>query len=87
MPVPAVPSYDRDLYSADAIRDPYPHYAALRDLGPVVWLRKQKVHALPRYAECKTVLLDDETFVSGAGVGLNCLVNKVGRGTTLYSDR
>ena len=30
MPVPVVPSYSRDLYSAAAIRDPYPHCAALR---------------------------------------------------------
>ncbi|MGW4211380.1 cytochrome P450 [Lentzea sp. NPDC004789] len=83
---PNVPIYRPDLYSAAAIRDPYPHYARLRELGPVVWLRKQKVYALPRYAECKAVLLDAKTFVSGQGVGLNNLVNRLGRGTTLYSD-
>lgn len=81
-----IPEYQPDLYSPEAIRDPYPHYAALRELGPLVWLRKQKVYALPRYAECKTVLLDGRTFMSGHGVGLNPLVNKLGRGTTLYSD-
>jgi cytochrome P450 len=83
---PNVPIYHPDLYSAAAIRDPYPHYARLRELGPVVWLRKQKVYALPRYAECKAVLLDARTFISGQGVGLNNLVNRFGRGTTLYSD-
>jgi cytochrome P450 len=66
--------------------DPYPHYAGLRRLGPVVWLTKQRVYALPRYAECKAVLRDDATFVSGAGVGLNPLVNRFSRGTTLNSD-
>jgi cytochrome P450 len=81
-----VPIYRPDLYSASAIRDPYPHYARLRELGPVVWLRKQKVYALPRYAECKAVLRDDETFISGEGVGLNRLVNRLARGTTLFSD-
>src|SRR6184192_2964318 len=83
---PNVPVYHPDLYSAAAVRDPYPHYARLRELGPVVWLRKQKVFALPRYGECKAVLRDAETFVSGQGVGLNRLVNRFGRGTTLYSD-
>jgi hypothetical protein len=76
------PLYRADIYSAAAIRDTHPHYAALRALGPVVWLSKQKVHALPRYAECKAVLLDDETFISGGGVALNPLANRVGRGTT-----
>ena len=42
-----VPVYNPDIYSADAIVDPYPHYQRLRDLGPVVWLTKHKVYALP----------------------------------------
>ncbi|MEU3889882.1 cytochrome P450 [Streptomyces sp. NPDC029041] len=81
-----IPVYDPDLYSASAIRDTYPHYAALRALGPVVRLSKHKVYALPRYAECKQVLLDDDTFVSSGGVGLNPVANCVGQGTTLFSD-
>ncbi|MYS91643.1 MULTISPECIES: cytochrome P450 [Streptomyces] len=81
-----IPVYHPDLYSASAIRDTYPHYAALRALGPVVWLSKHKVYALPRYAECKQVLLDDDTFVSSGGVGLNPVANRVGQGTTLFSD-
>ncbi|MFI8529703.1 cytochrome P450 [Streptomyces aquilus] len=81
-----IPVYHPDLYSASAIRDTYPHYAALRHLGPVVWLSKHKVYALPRYAECKQVLLDDTTFVSSGGVALNPVANRVGQGTTLFSD-
>ncbi|MER7480259.1 cytochrome P450 [Streptomyces sp. NPDC126510] len=81
-----IPVYHPDLYSASAIRDTYPHYAALRALGPVVRLSKHKVYALPRYAECKQVLLDDDTFVSSGGVGLNPVANCVGQGTTLFSD-
>jgi len=80
------PGYKPDVYSVDAIVDPYPHYQLLRDLGPVVWLTKQKVYALPRYAECKAVLLDDKTFVSGRGVALNPIANRMSRGTTLNSD-
>ena len=87
MPRPAgVPAYEADLYSARAILDPHPHYARLRRLGRVVWLSKQRVYALPRYAECKAVLRDDTTFVSGEGVGLNGVINRLSRGTTLNSD-
>jgi cytochrome P450 len=81
-----VPVYKPDIYSVDAIVNPYPHYQRLRDLGPVVWLTKHKVYALPRYAECKAVLLDDKTFLSGNGVALNRIANRMSRGTTLNSD-
>lgn len=81
-----VPVYRPDIYSRQGILDPYPHYARLRELGPVVWLAKQRTYALPRYGECKAVLLDDRTFVSGAGVGLNPVANRLSTGTTLNSD-
>lgn len=80
------PVYRRDLYSRSAIRDPYPHYARLRQLGAVVWLPRHRVYALPRYAECKEVLRDDARFISGRGVALNPLANRLSRGTTLNSD-
>ena len=82
----SIPRYPTDIYSTDAILDPYPHYVRLRALGPVVWLPKQQVFAISRYAECKQVLLDDETFISGDGVALNPVANRLGRGTTLNSD-
>ncbi|MDT5094002.1 MAG: hypothetical protein QOH60_3365 [Mycobacterium sp.] len=81
-----VPAYSPNVYSPQAIVDPYPHYTRLRELGPVVWLRKQRVYALPRFAECKAVLRDDETFISGKGVALNPFANKLSKGTTLNSD-
>jgi cytochrome P450 len=81
-----LPVYGADIYSRHAIVDPYPHYQRLRDLGPVVWMPKHKVYALPRYAECKAVLRDDKTFVSGRGVALNQISNRLSRGTTLNSD-
>jgi cytochrome P450 len=88
MPKPAkgVPVYEPDIYANDAIVDPYPHYTRLRQLGPAVWLPKQRVYALPRFAECKAVLRDDDTFVSGQGVALNVIANRLSRGTTLNSD-
>jgi cytochrome P450 len=81
-----IPAYEPDLYSTRAILDPHPHYARLRRRGDVVWLPKQRVYALPRYAQCKAVLRDDTTFVSGEGVGLNGVFNQLSRGTTLNSD-
>ena len=81
-----VPTYDEDLYSRAAILDPYPHYRRLRDLGPVVWLSRHGVYALPRYAECKATLRADDTFGSANGVALNPVSNRLGRGTTLSSD-
>ncbi len=85
-PVNGVPIYRPDIYATDAIVDPYPHYARIRELGPVVWLPKQRAYALSRFAECKAVLRDDDTFVSGSGVALNAVANRLSRGTTLNSD-
>lgn len=84
--VASAETYRGDIYTRDAILDPYPHYRRLRQQGPVVWLSKHKVFALPRYAECKAVLRDDETFISTGGVALNSLSNRLSRGTTLASD-
>ncbi|MGB6182933.1 MAG: cytochrome P450, partial [Rhodococcus sp. (in: high G+C Gram-positive bacteria)] len=81
-----VPKYRANIYSTDAILDPHPHYAELRELGPAVWLPRVRAYAISRYADCKAVLLDDETFVSKDGVALNPVANRLGRGTTISSD-
>lgn len=81
-----VPVYRPDIYTRAAILDPYPHYRALREMGPVVWLNRQRVFALPRYAECKATLRDDGRYLSGHGVAANPLANRLSRGTTLNSD-
>jgi len=80
------PVYRPDIYSTAAILDPHPHYGALRQMGAVVWLAKQRVYAVPRYTECKAILRDDKTFTSGQGVALNPIANRLSRGTTLNSD-
>lgn len=81
-----VPVYRPDIYTRAAILGPYPHYRALRDLGSVVWLSRQRLYALPRYAECKATLRDDGTYLSGHGVAANVLANRLSGGTTLCSD-
>lgn len=82
----SAPVYRGDLYSPATIADPYPAYAELRRLGPVVHLRQHRAWAITSYDDCKRTLLDDGTFVSGKGVALNPLANRLGRGTTLSSD-
>lgn len=81
-----VPSSHVDLFTDDALEDPYPLLRELRDAGPVVWLESHGVYAVTHYSEVRAVLGDHTTFISGEGVGLNEIINTVGRGTTLASD-
>jgi cytochrome P450 len=81
-----VPQYEADLFTDDALDDPYPHLRALRDAGPLVWLQAHGMFAATRYAEVRRILGDHATFISGEGVGLNDVINSLGRGTTLMSD-
>lgn len=81
-----VPCSRVDLFTDDALEDPYPLLRELRDAGPVVWLESHGVYAVTHYSEVRAVLGDHTTFISGEGVGLNEIINTVGRGTTLASD-
>jgi cytochrome P450 len=83
---PDVPRYPVDIYSDAALLDPLPHYRALHELGPVVWLDAHQMYVVARYAEARAVLADDSGYCSGQGVAMNDLVNTAGRGTTLMSD-
>lgn len=55
---------DTDLFSDDALRDPYPLYRRLRDLGSVVRLTAYDMFALPRYREVREASGDWRTFSS-----------------------
>jgi cytochrome P450 len=81
-----IPTYDADLFTDEALSDPYEHYRRLRELGPVVWLDRHDMWALPRHREVREALSDPASFCSGNGVGLNPFINELGRGTTLMSD-
>lgn len=82
----SAPVYDVDLYSDAAIRDPYPHYQALRELGPAVWLPHHNVWAISRYADVVDCLRNFKVFSSASGVSLNEEANRHSIGTTLSSD-
>ncbi len=71
------PVSDIDLFSDDALIDPYPSYARLRDAGPVVRLAKLDVWALPRYEQVRATLCDHQTFSSGSGVGFSEEMNQL----------
>jgi 4-methoxybenzoate monooxygenase (O-demethylating) len=65
-----VPTIDADPFSIPFLEDPYPHYARMREAGPVVWLSAHQCYAVARYEEVQKILTDWESFSSGAGVGL-----------------
>jgi len=77
------PVYDFDIYSDEGIFDPYPHYEAIRNLGPVVKLTPWDALTVGRFADVRAVLMDHRRFISGQGVALNDIGNGVtaGKGT------
>jgi cytochrome P450 len=66
----AVPTSDLDPFDDSVLLDPYPSYRRLRDVGPVVWMRRYDMWALPRYAEVSRALRDWQAFSSASGVGM-----------------
>src|ERR1700754_902664 len=82
----AVQSSDVDLFTDEALTDPYPLYRRLRDAGPIVHLARYGVHVLPRAAQVREALADWETFSSADGVGLNEIFNQALPGTIIASD-
>ena len=81
-----VPSYDADLYCDAVLADPYPHYAALREAGPAVWLTKHAMWAIARFDGVRAALRNPAVFSSAHGVAANDTVNAMSAGNTLASD-
>jgi cytochrome P450 len=84
--VTARPSSEIDLYSDEALLDPYGIYRELRDTAPAVWLSKYEMFVLPRYKEVRDALKNWQIFSSAQGVAMNEKTNEMGRGTTISSD-
>lgn len=80
------PRYDADLYADEVLLEPYGHYRALRELGPVVHLPAHDAYAVARYDDVKQVLGTPGTFASADGIALNRPANDAIRGCTLASD-
>lgn len=83
---PDIPVSDVDLFSDDARVNPYPIYAELRDMGPVVHMARHGHYALPRYADVRAALMDWRTFSSAKSVFVDEETNRNLEGITLCSD-
>ena len=75
-----------DLFSDEAISQPYELYRALREMGPVVRLEQHDAWAITRYDEARKATVDWQQFSSAEGVSLTDFTNETLRGTTLASD-
>lgn len=64
------PVLDIDPYSIEVLRDPYPFHEALREAGPVAFIKPHGVYAVGRHAEAKTVLSDHTRFTNAGGIGI-----------------
>lgn len=86
MPALTIPECDVDLFDDEVLRDPYPTYAEMRGLGPVVRMTAHGFLAVARYADVRAVLNDPAHFVSGKGVGFNEEFNHVRSTSIIASD-
>lgn len=62
-----------DPFSDDFFADPYPFHQQLREAGPVVRLERYGIYAMARHAQVQPALNDWNTFISGAGAGIQHL--------------
>lgn len=81
-----IPISHIDFFSDEVIRDPYPVYTELRDLGPVVYMASNDLYLVARYQEVSEVLQQPLRFVSSKGVSPIPKVNDILVGSTLNSD-
>lgn len=65
-----VPVLDIDPYSNEVIDNPHAFEHALREAGPVVWLKPYNMYAVGRFKEAEQAFSDDTRFWCTAGVGL-----------------
>ncbi|HMN43027.1 MAG TPA: cytochrome P450 [Povalibacter sp.] len=82
----AIPQADLDLFSEASLRDPFGDYRRLRDLGPVVRLRRPDVYAIGRFADVQTALRSSEALISGEGVGFSDAFNAPKGMNVIQSD-
>jgi 4-methoxybenzoate monooxygenase (O-demethylating) len=64
------PVLDIDPYSMEVLRDPYAFHEALREAGPIAYIKPHGVYAVGRHAEAKTVLADYARFTNAGGIGI-----------------
>ena len=80
------PIYHADLFAPAALRAPFEHYRALRDLGPVVRLADPTLYVLARFNDVRDALRAPDVLVSGQGVGFSPQFNSPGGPNLIQSD-
>lgn len=70
-----IPDYEPDLFSHEALSDPFPHYRRIRELGPLVYLPRNNMYALSRFEDVRTGLRSADRLISSKGNAFNDLVN------------
>lgn len=80
------PTYDVDFYSDDFIRDPHPHYAAMRALGPVIYIPSLGNYAFTQHRVVQDALRDHALFTSAKGVAGDKFGSDFLQGNTVASD-
>ena len=81
-----IPVCESDFYSNETIANPLAVYDEMLNLGPVVWLKENSIHAICSHAAVISVLRDNASFSSARGVSINEDINKMLVGSTLNSD-
>lgn len=76
---------DVDLFSDATLLDPYPIYADLREMAPVVWMGTNQFWAITRYDEVRAAMNNPEVF-SSTKVAFNDAMNEALTGTSLATD-
>ena len=82
----ATPRSDVDLFSEETLANPYPAYRTLREQGGAVWLDRNDMFILTRFADVQGALADWQTFTSAKGVMMNDRMNDTLQGIVLCSD-
>jgi len=85
-PDSSVTRFDVDIFSTEAMSNPYPTFAKMRAAGSVIWLEKYGIYAMPRYASVRAAASNWKTFSSEAAVCVEPEFNEFYRGTVLATD-
>lgn len=75
-----------ELYTDEALTNPYPIYKELRGMERPVWLNAYGVYVLSRYEHVREALDNNQVFSSASGVSLNDFMNQALKGGLLCSD-
>jgi cytochrome P450 len=75
-----------DPFAPKALENPYPYYAALRELAPCCYLQKHDVYFVSRYRDVVAALKNWRTFTSSEGVAIWRAGNYLEGGVILSTD-